>query len=171
MKKIENLVENKIGKMLIFAMLDLIFLAFASFFVLELRFDFGAIPSQFAQNPITAYFVDAVIMLVLFMLLKLYTSVWKYASVTELLNVIYGCFLLEIVSYLAHVALDFTVPRSFFLMRLPLMMIYGCIYYMEQQVEITCFGDKKMHLGQVLKLEIQMHPLLKVSTAYLILCL
>lgn len=127
MKKIENLVENKIGKMLIFAMLDLVFLAFASFFVLELRFDFGTIPSQFVQNPLTAYFVDAVIMLVLFMLLKLYTSVWKYASVTELLNVIYGCFLLEIVSYLAHVALDFTVPRSFFLMRLPLMMIFvGC---------------------------------------------
>lgn len=130
MKKIESLVENKMGKMLLFMLLDLFFLAFTSYFALKLRFDFGTIPSQYLQNALISYFVDAVIMLVVFMLLKLYTSVWKYASVTELLNVVYGCFLVEVVSYLAHVACEFGVPRSFYFIRLPMMiMLVGGIRF------------------------------------------
>lgn len=123
MKKIENIIERKASKIFIFVIADLIFLTFASYLALKLRFDFGVIPSQYTIDPVKYLLIDGAIMLVIFILLKLYTSVWKYASVLELLNVFYGCVALEVVSFLYRYAFGIILPRSFFFIRLLLMFI------------------------------------------------
>lgn len=69
-------------------------------------------------------FVDAILMYIIFIILRLYTSVWKFASVTELLNVIYGCMMIEICSVVFHYSFSLMMPRSFYIIRLLLMIIF-----------------------------------------------
>ena len=102
MKKFENLVKNKKNQIIIFIFMDLIFLLFSSLLALELRFDFSVIPSRYMHALWNSYMIDCIFMLIIFLLLKIYTSVWRYASVTELLNVIDGCVLLEFSSFIYH---------------------------------------------------------------------
>ena len=99
MKKIESIVEKKQNKIIVFAILDILFLLLASFLALEIRFDFGIIPYEYMQAFENFCVIDCIIMLFIFLILKLYTSVWRFASITELLNVIYGCILLELIKY------------------------------------------------------------------------
>ncbi|MDD6468091.1 MAG: nucleoside-diphosphate sugar epimerase/dehydratase [Erysipelotrichaceae bacterium] len=126
MKKIEDIASKKIVKIILFVIADLFILAFASFFALWIRFDFQTIPSEFLANYRICLFVDSLIMLVLFFILKLYTSVWRFASITELLNVVVGCVLLEILSYVYHFAQHISVPRSYFIIRCMVMVILVC---------------------------------------------
>ncbi len=123
MKKFENLVKNKKNQIIIFIFMDLIFLLFSSLLALELRFDFSVIPSRYMHALWNSYMIDCIFMLIIFLLLKIYTSVWRYASVTELLNVIDGCVLLEFSSFIYHYCFNITLPRSFFIIRLLLMII------------------------------------------------
>ena len=124
MKKIESIVEKKQNKIIVFAILDILFLLLASFLALEIRFDFGIIPYEYMQAFENFCVIDCIIMLFIFLILKLYTSVWRFASITELLNVIYGCILLELISFFYHQIFQIALPRSFFIIRLLLMIFF-----------------------------------------------
>lgn len=124
MKEVRNIIENKKSKILIFILFDITFLVLSSFLALKIRFDFGQIPNYLSEKPILCIMIDSVIMLIIFFGLKLYTSVWKYASVNELLNVVYGCFLLELFCFLYHQLFHLAIPKSFYAIRLLLMIMF-----------------------------------------------
>lgn len=123
MKKVNKLLKKRISKVLIFIALDILMILITSLLGLKLRFDFGVIPEQFLSNFGICVIADMAIMLIIFAILGLYTSVWSYASIIELLNVVAGCVFIEIFSSLYHSIFNIPVPRSFFFIRMSLMIL------------------------------------------------
>ena len=123
MKNMERILKKKKTKIILFMLLDIGMILLMSFFALMLRFDFGSVPIQYMNNLISYICIDVLLMIVLFKLLGLYKSVWSYASIIELINILICCTFLELFSNLYYVMLNISLPKSFFLIRLMLMIL------------------------------------------------
>mgnify|MGYP002861584660 CR=1 FL=1 len=128
MVKINNLLQKKMPKIITFVALDIIALFLTSFFSLWIRFDFdySSIPQEYLTVFFQYFAIDALIMLIIFSLFKLYTSVWKYASITELMDIIIACSLNEILFLIYKTFFTIKLPRSYFLIQVLLMIMCVC---------------------------------------------
>ncbi|MBQ3348268.1 polysaccharide biosynthesis protein [Candidatus Saccharibacteria bacterium] len=93
---------------------DVAIFVLTSFFALGLRFDFVDIPSNFFNNLLNSLPLNILIMVAFFYLAGLYTSVWRYASVVELLNVGLVCVFVEVITLATNSILQFRLPASFY---------------------------------------------------------
>jgi FlaA1/EpsC-like NDP-sugar epimerase len=84
MKSAKNLVKDKLLNIFVFVIADFLVLSVSSLFALWIRFDFSDIPEQYLSNAYNYFVFDFIILFIVFLILKLYTSVWKYASVYPL---------------------------------------------------------------------------------------
>ena len=123
MDKINNIFRKRFPKIALFIILDILVLILTSILALWMRFDFGHIPQAYVK---VLYYlpIDIFIMIGIFTVLKLYTSVWSYASVIELLNVISSCIITEVLIFLYKSAFYLTLPRSYYLIHIPLFIIF-----------------------------------------------
>ncbi len=124
MAKIDNLLKKKISKIIMFIILDIFVLALSSFLAISLRYDFSEIPLLYFTNSYQYLIYDAIIMLFLFSYLKLYTSVWSYASITELINVFIACFFTECFSFIYKAFFEIRMPRSYYLIQFILLFAF-----------------------------------------------
>ena len=124
MKKIDSLFKKKFYKIIMFVLLDILILSLTSIFAMWLRFDFGVIPQEYFVNSYKYLIIDIIMMISVFSYLKLYTSVWTYASIIELLDVIIGCILTEFLIFSYRILFNISVPRSYYLIHLMLMIIF-----------------------------------------------
>ena len=81
---------NKLPNIMLLVVTDIIILFVTSFLLVLIRFDFGNIADIYLLNSYKYIFVDSLILILIFSIYKLYTSIWKYASVPELLRIIFG---------------------------------------------------------------------------------
>jgi len=112
---------------LLFVLIDMFALIISSIFSVWVRFDFGFIPEPYLVNAYQYFIIDFLIILIVFLIFKLYTSVWRYASVLELLNIISACSLSELIMALYKVKFNIFMPRSFFIIQLFLLIALTCI--------------------------------------------
>ena len=113
-----------------FIILDLLALIGTSLFAIGLRFDFDNIPIEYFQNAYMYLAVDALILVSVFSVFKLYTSMWSFASIMELINVFYACVLFEISTFVYKNILYIRLPRSYYLIQVMLLfIIVGAIRY------------------------------------------
>ena len=95
-------------------LMDILIIQLASFLSLYIRYDFkfNDIDKKFLHSIVKYAPVNTVTILLVFLAFRLYSSLWKYASVDELIKVIYAslvCFVIEIVEMKFF---SFRVPRS-----------------------------------------------------------
>ena len=126
MEKVDELLRKKRLKILVFVLLDIFIVTFSAFVSIWLRFDFGQIPSLYFNNIFNYLAIDLVITLIVFIAFDLYTSVWRYASITELLNVIIACFLTEGLFFIYRNLFYISMPRSYYLIQLMIITILVC---------------------------------------------
>lgn len=81
---------RKKKKLIFLLILDIIFVNFSYLLALYLRFD-GNIEIQYLTVYMDNAFILTIIKLAVFYYFKLYKSVWRYASVGELINIIAAC--------------------------------------------------------------------------------
>lgn len=89
--------------------------------------------------------INVVATLVIFALFALYESLWRYASVTELLNLTLACFTAAGMQLLGTYMLEYRMPRSYyilyFLLLLPMMMAgrfsYRLLRIFKQRMHVT----------------------------------
>ena len=112
---------------LLFVLIDMFALLISSMFSVWLRFDFGFVPDPYLVNAYQYFIIDFLIILIVFLLFKLYTSVWRYASVLELLNIISACSLSELIMALYKIKFNINMPRSYFIIQLFLLIALTCI--------------------------------------------
>lgn len=124
MKKIKNILTQKRIRIIMFIILDIITLTLCSFLTIGLRFDFHNIPSMYIDNIYKYLFIDALILIIIFQLFKLYKSMWTYASIPELINVVVGCSLFQIIEFLYKEIINISMPRSYYLIKLLLMYLF-----------------------------------------------
>ena len=92
---LEKFVENNAprNRIALLAITDIFLIALSGFLALYIRYDFrfSKMDMQYVDYEMQYLPVSIVVTLVLFVLFKLYRSVWRFASSAELLNVIGAC--------------------------------------------------------------------------------
>ncbi len=107
-------------------LLDIILINIAAFSALFVRFElsFGQIPTYFAEAALSYAIINTVTTIILFSLFRLYNSLWKYAGIDELVNIIFACTIsgaLQIIGM--HYIFQIHVPRSYYPLSTLFMMI------------------------------------------------
>ena len=121
-EKETNLIENRNGRKLLqhwqqvsvyLVAYDVVAVTMAYFLALLLRFDFkfSAIPLIYLQPWKLFAPLYAVVCLIIFRSLKLYRSIWRFASFTELIRITYASFITSIL-HIAGVTIVLNILAS-----------------------------------------------------------
>ena len=106
--------------------LDIIAIIASSFIALSIRFEFhfNAISSQYVESLYRYLPINIVCTIIIFCLLRMYTSLWKYASVRELSNVVIASILSGVVQLIGmFYILRWPMPRSYFVVYTMLLLL------------------------------------------------
>lgn len=111
---------------------DILAVYAASFGALLIRYEL----SVFEIRPVfidTAYrylAVNIVCTVVVFYSLRMYTSLWKYASVQELCNVVFAAVLSGVLQFLGMHMMRMQMPRSYYVLYVLLLLVFEiCIRF------------------------------------------
>ena len=101
----------------------------AAFTALYIRFDFSfnGIPSEYLQKFERIIPYSIIITLVFFAIWKLYKSVWRYASATELLNIVFATTCASVGQIIICHLLNEKMPRSYYVLYWFLLFGMTCI--------------------------------------------
>lgn len=104
--------------------LDVLIINSASLLALWIRFDFqiGKIDSIYISELLSYVLVNTLLTLFIFWCFRLYNSLWQFASIDELMNIIFATTLSAICEYLGMKLMDIRMPRSYFPLHLIFMM-------------------------------------------------
>ena len=96
--------------------LDILIINASSFIALWIRFDFsiGSIEPKYISELLQYIPINTIITLGIFWLFRLYHSLWKFASVDELMNVIFATTISEFIQYAGMRLMHIEIPRSYF---------------------------------------------------------
>lgn len=96
-------------------MLDILLINLASFCAIAIRFDFRLSKIELKYSEVIAQYapIYTICTLIIFFLFRLYHSLWKYASIEEMTNVIYACTSAAVVQYIGMKLMHYHVPRSY----------------------------------------------------------
>lgn len=114
--KNNNFLRNPINRIIALILLDIMSIIVASVGALYIRFDFNfsSIPVGYFEKLENIIAFNIIVTLVFFALWKLYKSVWRYASATELLNIIFATTCAAIAQVILCYILDEKMPRSYY---------------------------------------------------------
>lgn len=100
---------------LLLLLCDIIAIQIASFLSLWVRFDFSinAIPRDNLMDATRFAPINTILTILVFVVFKLYRSVWRLASTREFINIIAGCFVATIIQVAAMSFRFVKMPRSF----------------------------------------------------------
>jgi FlaA1/EpsC-like NDP-sugar epimerase len=113
--RIHNFSKNYIIRIAALIVLDSISIFVTSFFSLIIRFDFSLsnIPVIYLEKAMYLLPINLVITIFLYCIFKLYKSVWRYASATELLNIGIAVFLSTGIQMIIMSVMKLGLPRSY----------------------------------------------------------
>ena len=118
--------DQKIIRVTLLAILDILSVALATFLTLWFRFDLKSIPEGYVPT-FTEYIIyDAAIVTIVFAAFGLYSSVWKYASITELISIALAVGVSDLLLFTYKHMLLLPSPRSFWLIFPIVLMILTC---------------------------------------------
>ena len=124
MEKIKKIMSQKRIRIIMFIILDVLSLTLCSFLALALRFDFHGISTKYINNVYNYLIIDAIILVGLFSIFKIYKSMWSYASITELISIFFACTSYILVEFAYKYILEIDMPRSYYLIKLFLLYLF-----------------------------------------------
>ena len=97
---------------------DILAVCFAEFLALWTRFEFSTshITPEFGKNAFQYAVINAAVTVFIFAFLKLYSSLWQYASVQEMMNVFVACLLAAGSQSVGMHMLMWNMPRSYYIL-------------------------------------------------------
>ena len=112
----QNFLKIPINRIIALILLDIMSIVVASFAALYIRFDFSfeGIPQEYLIKFENIIVYNIILTLVFFALWKLYKSVWRYASATELLNIVFATTCASIAQMILCHILNQKMPRSYY---------------------------------------------------------
>lgn len=110
-----GILKIPISRIIMLIICDLFSILIASILSLYVRYDFSfmEIPNEFWEAVFDVYFYNVVITLIVFYIFRLYNSVWRYASDTELVNIAIAVVICSIMQPVMFWILQVRVPRSY----------------------------------------------------------
>ena len=118
----KNAPRNRIALLVI---VDIFLITLSGFLSLYIRYDFrfSNMDMRYVDYEIWYLPVNLAVTLLLFVLFKLYRSVWRFASSTELLNVIGACSASIVLQIVGMSILNMRMPVSYYLMKYVLLIV------------------------------------------------
>lgn len=128
MSKNNNFLKIPINRIIALLLLDIMSVVVASFAALYIRFDFSfkRIPPEYMVRFEQIIPINLLITLLFFVLWKLYKSVWRYASATELLNIVFATTCAAAGQLIASYAINCKMPRSYYAIYWFLLFGFTC---------------------------------------------
>ncbi len=114
---VHKIIDKKLAVRRLFLLLcDIAVITVSSGMGLLLRFDLdpGKVDLLFIESVWRYLPVNIIMTLIVFYFLRLYHSLWRYASVTEMQNVFSACMLSAILQFFGMYGLHYPVPRSYY---------------------------------------------------------
>ena len=108
---------KRVLRSVVFALFDIVSVLVASVASLWVRFDFSfqSIPREFFDSALKMIPFNIVSVLVIYWAFKLYISVWRYASASELLEVVAAVACNSVLQIIVFYLFKISVPRSYYL--------------------------------------------------------
>lgn len=102
--------------------LDIILINFAAFCPLLFRFEFRltTVPVMYMEAIVDYIIPNTILTIIIFFLFRLYHSLWKYAGIDEVTNILFSCIIATLVMIVGMkinlwvTKVDFHMPRSYF---------------------------------------------------------
>lgn len=132
MKKLNDIrigiLKIPITRIILLVMADLFAILLSSFLALYVRYEFkfSDIDTDFLEAALRAYPLNVLITLIVFNIFRLYNSVWRYASDTELVNNAIAVVVCGVMQPVIFWLMEETVPRSFPFLYGFFMMLFTC---------------------------------------------
>ena len=126
-RKIRKAFQNtsKTMRIAILIIYDICAVCIAEFLALWTRFEFSIsqIEPVFADRALRYTIINVIITLIIFSIAKLYSSLWRYASVHEMLNVVAACIMAACIQIFGLHMLMWNMPRSYYILYLFFLLV------------------------------------------------
>lgn len=123
----ESLIEKNAPKnrIVLLVILDLLIITVSGFLALYIRFDFqfSKMEMMYVDRELKYLPLSLTITLLLFVLFKLYRSVWRFASANEFLNVISACSASILIQIVIMSFMEMRMPVSYYLMKYVILIM------------------------------------------------
>lgn len=127
-------------RQVILMLLDIILVNFGAVFALGLRFDF-VIPQEYIQEFISYSFLYTSVIIMIFYLVGSYKSLWRYASIEEIISIVNAAILSMLLLYVVFTILQVQFPRSFYIINMGMLMLttggVRILYRVVRRIKIT----------------------------------
>lgn len=116
---------SKTMRIAILVIYDICAVCIAEFLALWTRFEFSIsqIDPKYADIALKYTIINIITTLIIFTVAKLYSSLWRYASVHEMLNVIAACIVAACIQSLGLHMLKWNMPRSYYILYLFFLLV------------------------------------------------
>ena len=116
---------SKTIRIAILIVYDICAVCIAEFLALWTRFEFSIsqIDPKYANTAFHYTIINIITTLIIFTAAKLYSSLWRYASVHEMLNVVAACLLAACVQSVGMHMLMWNMPRSYYILYLFFLLV------------------------------------------------
>lgn len=136
MKKLNDIrigiLQIPVTRIALLILADMISIMLSSVLSLYVRYEFSFmdVQKEFWEAILEAYLINVVITLIIFYIFRLYNSVWRYASDTELVNIIIAVVICAAMQPVIFWILNTHVPRSYpFFYAFFMMMFTGGVRF------------------------------------------
>lgn len=119
--------DTKVKRITALVIIDIIFINMASFFALYTRFEFNMhvlLDSGHLEVLQKAFPIITVVGIAMFVIFKLYASMWSYAGVNELVLIAMASISATVIQTVILLLLDMDLPRSFPVMYCIMLMMF-----------------------------------------------
>lgn len=124
MKNLINLKTSRV-RMILLCIVDIVTIIINTNLSLIIRFkiDSGWVPAEYYASAHAYLFINIIFTIIIFLIMNLYNSVWSFASVTELIQILIACGLSTVVQAFGMQLLVYPIPRSYHIFYCFLMIV------------------------------------------------
>lgn len=128
MKMKNNFFKIPINRIIALLIMDTMSIVIASFAAIYIRFDFqfNAIPKEYMAKFEYILPFNIGFTILFFVIWKLYKSVWRYASATEMLNIVFATCCASVAQFVLCQLTNQKMPRSYYIIYLFLLFAMTC---------------------------------------------
>ncbi len=118
--------RDKKIRMMVLMLVDICVIQFSSFMGLWMRFDMRiqSIPANYADSVVKYVLPYTLVTLVIFYVLRMYSSMWSVAGIREVCHIVLACVLSSLCQIAGMTMLQLSVPRSYF--AISFIILTGC---------------------------------------------
>lgn len=126
-EKAQNLIHDTqlLLRVTMLLLLDILAVYVSDFLALAIRFelDFSKIDTSYIEAVYAYIIINVICTIVIFYVFRLYTSLWKYASVQELCNVVFAVVFSGVAQFIGMHLTHHVVPRSYYILYILVLLI------------------------------------------------